>query len=359
MISCNDAAPDVRNKATRVKPLVSILIPAYNAEQWIAQTIEAAIAQTWPNREIIVVDDGSRDSTLQVARRFESGSVKITTQENAGACAARNKALSFAQGDYVQWLDADDLLAPDKISSQMRAVDETRDPLMLLTSAWGRFYFNASRARFTPDSLWSDRTPVEWMMRKFEDGVWMNPAAWLVSRQLTNAAGPWDLRLAVSGDDDGEYLCRIVGRSTSVKFVSDAKAYYRIGNVGGLSWRRSDLALESFFLATSLCIDHLRSLDDTLQTRQACVRFLQRRLPYFYPLNPTIVEAANSLARDLGGSLSTPETTLRFTLARRSLGWERAMKLKNTLSTAEMRCRRTIDKLLELVERAKAAAFSA
>ena len=101
--------------------LVSILIPSYNAEHWIAETIESALSQTWDNKEIIIVDDGSTDQTLQIAKKFESTLVKVISQENRGANVARNKALEFAQGDYIQWLDADDVLSPLKIEMQMMA----------------------------------------------------------------------------------------------------------------------------------------------------------------------------------------------------------------------------------------------
>ena len=104
--------------------LVSILIPAYNAEQWLAGTLISALAQTWPHVEVIVVDDGSKDGTLAIAKSFERRSVKVVTQPNMGAPAARNRALELAQGTYMQWLDADDLLEPTKISAQMRVAEE-------------------------------------------------------------------------------------------------------------------------------------------------------------------------------------------------------------------------------------------
>jgi glycosyltransferase involved in cell wall biosynthesis len=72
--------------------LVSILIPAYNKEAWIEATIQSALAQTWQRKELIIIDDGSKDRTLEVIRRFESAQVKVVAQENQGACAARNKA---------------------------------------------------------------------------------------------------------------------------------------------------------------------------------------------------------------------------------------------------------------------------
>ena len=98
--------------------LVSILIPCFNSERWIAQTIESALAQTWPKTEIIVVDDGSTDGSLDVIRQFE-GRIRWATGQNQGAPAARNKLLEMARGDWVQYLDADDYLLPEKISSQM------------------------------------------------------------------------------------------------------------------------------------------------------------------------------------------------------------------------------------------------
>jgi glycosyltransferase involved in cell wall biosynthesis len=95
--------------------LVSILIPAFNAEKGIGDAIRSAVSQTWPRKEIVVVDDGSRDGTLAVARRFASTPVSVMTQVNQGAAAARNRALSV-------WLDADDLLAPHKVVRQMHEV---------------------------------------------------------------------------------------------------------------------------------------------------------------------------------------------------------------------------------------------
>src|ERR1700722_3853728 len=102
-----------------MKPLVSILIPAYNAGPFIADTIKSALAQTWPEKEIIIVDDGSTDGTLSIAQKFASKGLTVVTQTNQGASLTRNRAFSLCRGDFIQWLDADDLLAHDKISRQM------------------------------------------------------------------------------------------------------------------------------------------------------------------------------------------------------------------------------------------------
>jgi glycosyltransferase involved in cell wall biosynthesis len=326
--------------------VVSILIPAYNAEKWIAQTIRSARDQTWPRKEVIIVDDGSSDKTLKIARTFESKEVRVITQDNAGSCQARNKAFSLAQGSYIQWLDADDLLARDKISEQLKKSNNGLTSRVLLTSAFGKFFFRPQRSRFKPDSLWQDLDPVDWILNKFIDSVWMNPAAWLVSRRLADLAGGWDDRLSPSGDDDGEYMCRLVARSERVNFIPGAKSYYRVGNAGSLSSKKVDKALSSLFLVVCLCIEHLRSLEDTERTRRACLKFLQDNLFYFYPEKEEIVNKARDLARRLGGNLIPPFESLEFSLVRKMFGWRVAKEAKDITHRARLLTVKSWDKLL-------------
>ncbi len=218
-------------------PLVSILIPAYNSERWIAETIKSALNQTWPNKEIIIVDDGSRDQTLASARRFASKTVAVISQENQGASAARNKALQLCQGDYIQWLDADDLLSPDKIQTQMEAAEKCESKLKLISCGWGDFLYRPMKARFVPTALWCDLDPLEWLLRKWEGNLHMQTATWLVSRELTSAAGPWDTRLLV--DNDGEYFFRVIRSGDGVKFVPGVRVFYRASGFGSVSSNRA------------------------------------------------------------------------------------------------------------------------
>jgi glycosyltransferase involved in cell wall biosynthesis len=104
-----------------MQPFVSILIPCCNAERWIAQAIESALAQTWSEKEIIVVDDGSTDRSLEIIRQYD-GRIHWETGPNRGGNGARNRLLELARGEWVQYLDADDYLLPDKIAGQMEFV---------------------------------------------------------------------------------------------------------------------------------------------------------------------------------------------------------------------------------------------
>jgi glycosyltransferase involved in cell wall biosynthesis len=324
--------------------LVSILIPAYNAERWIAETIDSALNQTWNKKEIIIVDDGSKDATLQVAKRFESGLVKVIAQENSGASAARNKALEFAQGDYIQWLDADDLLAPEKISLQMAQREAGSGDRVLYSSAWAPFYIRPEWAKFYPNSLWTDLQPVDWLVKKFDQGVWMNTASWLVSRRLTEIAGLWDERLSL--DDDGEYFSRVVAASDHVKFTENSVVYYRQSNIGSLSRSVSEKACNSMYLSLCLCIGYLRRLEDSDRTRAACVSFLQGRLNYFYPEREDLLRQIYALARDLGGYLEPSRLDWKYLPVKALFGWKAAKQMSVIESNMKIRAHVQYEKLL-------------
>ena len=294
-----------------VKPLVSILIPAYNAGEWIADTLRSAIAQTWERKEIIVVDDGSTDQTLAIARQFECDWIKVFTHKNCGAASTRNKAFSLCTGNYVQWLDADDLLSPDKISLQMRVAQECEGKRTLFSSGWGEFLYRYDRAEFIQTPLWDDLTKTEWLARKMGLNHHMQTATWLVTRELTEAAGPWDTRLL--GDDDGEYFCRVLLASDGVRFVPGARVYYRASGSGSLSYvAGSDRKLEAQLCSMKLHIGYLRSLEDSERTRKASVQYLQNWLVNFYPERLDLVQEMQGMAAELGGRLEIPRFSWKY-----------------------------------------------
>jgi glycosyltransferase involved in cell wall biosynthesis len=289
-----------------MRELVSILVPAFNAERWIGDCLESALSQTWPRTEVIVVDDGSRDATLRIARSFTSSRVRVVAQENRGASAARNHALSLAQGDYIQWLDADDVLAPDKVALQLQSAESGRTSLTLLSGPWGKFYRCPQRSRFVRTSLWEDLDPVEWLVRKVDGNLWMAIESWLVSRRLTELSGPWDEGLSL--DDDGEYFCRVVGHSRGTRFVCGARCFCRRGIAAGLSQEAvvSDRKMESQAASLAAHVRILRSLEDSARTRAACVKLLARWSDLFWPARPDLFERLQRLSLDLGAELSPP-----------------------------------------------------
>jgi glycosyltransferase involved in cell wall biosynthesis len=304
-------------------PLVSILIPAFNSERWLGEAIESALGQTWPAKEVLIVDDGSTDQTLSIAQRYASTGVSVITQENQGASSARNKAFSLSQGEYIQWLDADDVLAPDKIARQMEMLLRVGTRRTLASAAFGRFRHNLNRAQFYPTSLWCDLDPTEWLIRKLTDNLFMQTATWLVSRELAETAGPWDTRLL--GDDDGEFFCRVILASDVIRFVPEAKMFYRRTGGGSLSQiGQSAKRLEAHLVSMGLHIGYLRSLEDSERVRKACLVFLQRWLVYFYPERPDLVKQLEEHAAQLGGRLEPPTMSWKYAWIQRLFGWRSA-----------------------------------
>lgn len=109
--------------------MVSVIIPCFNCEALVAEAIDSALAQTYPNIEVIVVDDGSSDGSLDVIKSF-GDRIRWETGPNRGACAARNRGIEMANGEFVQFLDADDLLHPDKIAKQLPLAQSAEDLLV-------------------------------------------------------------------------------------------------------------------------------------------------------------------------------------------------------------------------------------
>ncbi len=306
--------------------LVSILIPAFNSREWIAKTIESALAQTWPHSEIVVVDDGSTDETLAIAQRYASERVLVLSQSNQGAAVARNTALTACQGDYIQWLDADDLLAPDKIEKQVNAASEIDNRRVLLSAAWAHFNYRITSAKFVATPLWADHGPLDWLLLQLGHNLHMQTATWLVTRELTTAAGPWDADLTTG--DDGEYFSRVILASDMIKFVPTSKVFYRMVGTGRLSHvigaphkaHAQLLALERYF-------QHLRRREDSPRVRAACVKYLEACTADFDDSAETIGRLMD-LARSCGLELGIPPVPAKYVVIDWLLGRRSARRIQ-------------------------------
>ncbi len=149
-------------------PLVSVLIPCYNAGRWIGENMESVLAQTWPNMEIIVVNDGSTDDSRSVLERLwiQGGRVKlINPTERWNGCAQKPLSVKESSGEYIQYLDADDLFASARSSLQMSAIGRA-NPRLHSHCKMDTFSCGAGEAEFvSPDETWQDLKPVEWLVR--------------------------------------------------------------------------------------------------------------------------------------------------------------------------------------------------
>ena len=127
------------------------------------------------------------------------------------------------------------VLEPDKIETQMRHIrSHNLTPRTLISGAWATFHYRRSRAQFVPSPLWTDLSPIDWLLRKMGERLYMQTDNWLVSRQLTEAVGPWDEQLF--RDNDGEYFARVIVASEGVHLVPGARSYWRIAGFRSVSY---------------------------------------------------------------------------------------------------------------------------
>lgn len=306
---------------------VSVLIPAYNAAAYIEQTIESVLVQTWPFLEVIVVDDGSHDDTLVKARRYVGANVQVVSQPNAGASAARNHAFSLATGEYIQYLDADDLLHPDKLRAQLQCLHQ-HPGVQISSSAWTMFYDEPDERTLSPTMLWRDYAdPVQWLVDAWENGVWMQPSAWLTHRSLIESAGPWNEQLSLH--DDGEFFSRVLLRTQEVVFCPEAKSFYRKGISDSLSSIRNEKSILSHFAVCQSYEKNLLTRYDNVRVRQACANNYQRMIYEYYPLHSAVRQRAVTRIKELGGSNAKPPGTPLFQLVNKVLGWRLSKRLQN------------------------------
>jgi glycosyltransferase involved in cell wall biosynthesis len=252
---------------------VSILIPAYNAAEFIAETIECAINQSWQEKEIIIVDDGSSDNTYEIAKQFESDLVKVYRQDNKGASAARNYAFSKSNGEMIQYLDADDLLSPNKIEEQIKIYLNQSVSDSIITCNFLYFTDNIVTGLEFPRCrlITTDYAPgYELLIDIFDYLIGTQTSIWLVPRGLIEKSGGWNEQLSLN--DDGEFFFRIISMCKIIYYCANAVVYYRTPN-DGLSIRRDIQASKSQLLSTRIMRDIVLSYSKSKRARQACSKF--------------------------------------------------------------------------------------
>lgn len=307
-------------------PLVSILIPCHNAGRWLAETLESALAQTWPHKEIIVVNDGSSDNSGEIAHAFASRGVQVIDQPQTGQSAAFNAAIRAARGGYYEFLDADDLLAADKIERQIVRLQELPDG-WVATCRWARFRDQPADPPPSPGPLAEDLPPVEWLVRLWSSDWMMHGATWLVPADVVRKAGGWNERLSLI--NDFEFFARVVLASAGVAYCPEALTYYRSGLIGSLSNRRSPEAWQSALESVRIGTGHLLAREGSPKSRAACQQAWRNLVFDSFIDSPSVSREATQRLWELGGTTGLPQGTAWFRFTARVFGWKAAVRLRH------------------------------
>jgi glycosyltransferase involved in cell wall biosynthesis len=319
-------------------PLVSILTPAYNAASYLADTIRSVLAQTWKQVEIIVVNDGSRDETLAVARSFRDRRVKVIDQQNRGQSASENVAFRASQGEYVVHLDADDLISPNKVETQLRRLLDA-EPGCVAFHPWARFHDHPENARLVPEPFWRDIKPLDFHIEMWERHSMVQGACYLIPRGLIETAPPWDERLSLA--NDFPYFPRVLLLAPLLLFCPDAVLCYRSGLSTALSGQKSPAAWMSAYRAVTSGTSFLLEHENSLRTRRACCRQLEEFAYSSYPLVPELRSKVWRRVGGLGGPHFQPQMGRRMRALSRLVGWKFAIRVGQWVTTLSNRPART------------------
>ena len=303
-------------------PKVSVLIPCYNAEKYVGETLESVFRQTWPELEVIVVDDGSTDRSADVIRSFARPNLRLIQQANRGQTTALNVCCSQATGEFVQYLDADDLIDPDKIALQMARLQDA--PRCIASAEWGRFYRTPQETQFREEAYWCDLSPIDWLATS-RLGM-MFPALWLVPMATVRAIGPWNEDLSLA--NDAEYFTRAVLASERVLFCAGARCHYRSGIQGSLSGSRTSRHFASQFKVLDLCESYIRAVEDSERVRLCFAVNWQQMAHFAYPYDKVAAARALERAKALHPIRTRPGGGLRFRAMSRIIGWRAARVLQ-------------------------------
>jgi glycosyltransferase involved in cell wall biosynthesis len=312
------------------KQLVSILIPLYNAEKYIAETLENCLAQTYENIEIIIVDDGSTDHSLMIAKEYAQkyDNIKVYTQKNAGAPRARNLAFEKSSGEYIQYLDADDLMSENKIASQMTLV-EAYDKETVFSSKFSYFTESMDDARLMFQKC--DRSfdsGLEWLLTSWSGGGFGVVMSWLTPRHLIEKAGPWDE--ALRKNQDGEFFCRVLLNVQRVILTEDTMVYYRETGDTSISSQFKETAAASTLHSLRLYEENCTGISHPGLKKALAYNFLEF-IENYYPHFPVLLDEAEKEIHQLGFNYHTLETPGKLGPLSRILGSKNIIKLRYLL----------------------------
>ena len=309
---------------------VSFLIPCFNASAHLEPMLKSVLSNMEMDDDIIVVDDHSQDdSTARAKHILSQANVHhtVTTNPGKGACSARNHAFSLAQGELIQWLDADDILGPDKLAKQRQHLEAQSSELVV--SPFASFIGTPEHGTINENRDWSsppNPTPADWLA----SGQMTIPACWLGHRSVFEKAGKWDESLLVN--QDGEYFARVLAAANRLRFEGTVHVHYRKGNAGSVS-RFSAEKADSLFRSVESIHTTASSLKTSERMQQMVANKYQHAIYTAFPHCPEGAARAKAALKTLPkptisnpNAVSTLSKGISFLLGWKSLTRLRMLK---------------------------------
>lgn len=209
----------------KTHPLVSIIIATYNNAPYLKESIDSALNQSWKNVEIIIINDGSTDETLYILENYlHNKNIKIFTTKNNGQCKATNIGIEKSSGEYIQFLDGDDILDPKKIEEQMILLTKRSDKCVAV-SKWSRFHHDLTHAVIDTSFERESYSKLDWFNLLWTKTMMPN-SGYLIPIDICKKSGNYLENL--STNNDFEYFTKIILSADSIVYCEKSMVYYRI-----------------------------------------------------------------------------------------------------------------------------------
>lgn len=300
-------------------------MPCFNAAPFIGSAIKSVLCQTWQDFELIVVDDGSTDGSIDAISNIKDQRILILQSPKKGAAAARNLGFAASKGSFILYLDSDDVINRvhlEAMASQLIGCDTC-----VALSRWDRFRVSPEEAKFPDRPTETNLRGADWLKLSWSDTrPMMQCGMILIPRSLIETFGGWDERLTLI--DDFEFFARILAQVEEVRFAPEARLYYRSAISGSLSQQKSRKAIESQLLSLQLGTGHLLAVRDDDDTRRVCAGLFQDFYYSHYPYDRDLRQLARNRVIELGGSSIEPDGPPGFHKLRRWIGWRLARRVQ-------------------------------
>lgn len=304
---------------------VSIVIPLHNNADFIAEALRSCLNQTYANIEVVVVENGSKDQSYERAMSIKDARLQVYQIDKANAASARNFGYKKTTGDYITFMDADDILSENKIELQVAELKQ--QPTGYMSSCpWAKFTNKLDEAVITPQRVWEVNNPIDWCLHAWTGGGMMIPACWLIPRVLIEKAGLWNEDLSLH--DDGEFMCRVLLASKGNCFVNNTVVYYRQVPTS-LSRQNFNFKAASSALAVYKSYEtSILAVDDTITIRKALAYNYLRFIYEFYPNHNILIQKAQKYLMQLNVHHLPQVGGKNFKILAKLVGFNTALKLK-------------------------------
>ena len=308
-------------------PLVSICIPMHNVAEYIEETLQKILKQTYKNIEVVIVDDHSTDNSYELVKKYYSNKVKLFKNVSKGGNAARNYAFKKSSGTYIKFLDADDYCSGDMIEKQLERILEDGTDETLIHSPLKMAYSNGTF--FLPPRLIDiDFNPgIELLVAIWRREGFNVPHCHLMHRNLIIKAGEWDEKLLKN--QDGEFFARIASVADKSLSVNHVYAFWRQTNKGvsaQKSLKSHSAVIHSYDLISQLLIKY----DSSTSMRNICGKYIGFYVYENYPQIEKVFPEIEKLLIKINSKLQLPSRKLikLFTFC---FGWKTGLKFINRL----------------------------